>query len=118
MLARFYARRPMRTGPLRHKWFAAFTAAVGLGGIADEVARLGLALFDQDLNPSIHSAANVRVVQSLPYILFGAPAGALIDRVDKRRLLIFCDIAGVALTVAIPLSALGGMFSIELLYVT
>jgi predicted MFS family arabinose efflux permease len=37
--------------------------------------------------------------------------------VDKRRLLIFCDIAGIALTVAIPLSALGGVFSIELLYV-
>lgn len=36
---------------------------------------------------------------------------------DKRRLLIACDIAGVALTAAIPLSAIGGVFSIELLNV-
>jgi predicted MFS family arabinose efflux permease len=107
----------MRKGPLRHKWFAAFTAAIGLGSIADEVARLALPLLVLDLTHSIAAAATLRVVQSIPYILFGAPAGALIDRVDKRRLLIACDIAGVALTAAIPLSAIGGMFSIELLYV-
>ena len=107
----------MRRGPLRHKWFAAFTAATGLGGVADEVARLALPLLVLDITHSIAAAATLRVVQSLPYILFGAPAGALIDRVDKRRLLIACDISSIALTVAIPLSAIGGVFSIELLYV-
>jgi predicted MFS family arabinose efflux permease len=107
----------MRRGPLRHKWFAAFTAAIGLGSIADEVARLALPLLVLDMTHSIAAAATLRVVQSIPYILFGAPAGALIDRVDKRRLLIACDLAGVALTAAIPLSAIGGVFSIELLYV-
>src|SRR5687767_11020847 len=108
---------PMRKGPLRHKWFAAFTGAIGLGSIADEVARLALPLLVLDLTHSIAAAATLRVVQSIPYILFGAPAGALIDRVDKRRLLIACDIAGIALTAAIPLSAIAGVFSIELLYV-
>lgn len=107
----------MRRGPLRHKWFAAFTAAIGLGSIADEVARLALPLLVLDLTHSIAAAATLRVVQSLPYIFFGAPAGALIDRVDKRRLLIACDISGIALTAAIPLSAIAGVFSIELLYV-
>ena len=107
----------MRRGPLRHKWFAAFTAAIGLGSIADEVARLALPLLVLDLTHSIAAAATLRVVQSIPYILFGAPAGALIDRVDKRRLLIACDLAGFALTAAIPLSAIGGVFSLELLYV-
>ncbi|HKY52177.1 MAG TPA: MFS transporter [Candidatus Limnocylindria bacterium] len=107
----------MRRGPLRHKWFAAFTAAIGLGSVADEVARLALPLLILDLTHSIAAAATLRVVQSVPYILFGAPAGALIDRVDKRRLLIACDVAGIALTAAIPLSAVGGVFSVELLYV-
>jgi predicted MFS family arabinose efflux permease len=107
----------MRKGPLRHKWFAAFTGAIGLGSVADEVARLALPLLVLDLTHSIAAAAMLRVVQSVPYILFGAPAGALIDRVDKRRLLIACDVAGIALTATIPLSAMGGVFSIELLYV-
>ena len=27
----------MRLGPLRHRWFAAFTGSIGLGGLGDEV---------------------------------------------------------------------------------
>lgn len=107
----------VRHGPLRHPWFSAFIGAFGLGGAADEVARLALPLLVLDLTHDLTAAAALRVVQSVPYILFGAPAGALIDRADKRRLLIACDAASLALTAAIPLSALGGLFSIQLLYV-
>lgn len=107
----------MRQGPLRHPWFAAFVGAFGLGAIADEVARLALPLLILDLTHSIAAAAALRVVQSVPYILFGAPAGALIDRADKRRLLIACDAAGAALTLTIPLSAMLGFFSIEFVFV-
>src|SRR5712691_9441794 len=52
-----------------------------------------------------------------PYILFGAPAGALIDRANKRLLLIACDSASVLLTLVIPVSAAAGVFSVELVYV-
>lgn len=107
----------MFRGPLRHRWFAAFIAAHGLGSVADEVARLALPLLILDLTHSIAAAAALRIVQSVPYILFGAPAGALIDRTDKRRLLIACDIASGVLTVTIPLSAILGFFSVEFLYV-
>ncbi len=85
--------------------------------MADEVARLALPLLILDLTHSIAAAAALRVVQSIPYILFGAPAGALIDRADKRRLLIGCDAASALLTVTIPLSAILGFFSVEFLYV-
>jgi predicted MFS family arabinose efflux permease len=105
-----------RLGPLRHRWFAAFVGAVGLGGVADEVARLALPLLVLDLTHSIAAAATLRVVQLVPYILFGGITGVLIDRVDKRRLLIACDLVSVALTASIPLSVLLGLFSIELLY--
>ena len=107
----------MRRGPLRHPWIAGFIGAYGLGAIADEVARLALPLLILDLTHSIAAAAALRVVQSIPYILFGAPAGALIDRADKRRLLIICDAASAALTITIPLSAILGFFSIEFLFV-
>lgn len=107
----------MRNGPLRHPWFAGFIGAYGLGAVADEVARLALPLLILDLTHSIAAAAALRVVQSIPYILFGAPAGALIDRADKRRLLIMCDAASAALTITIPLSAILGFFSIQFLFV-
>jgi predicted MFS family arabinose efflux permease len=107
----------VRRGPLRHPWFATFIGAYGLGSIADEVARLALPLLILDLTHSIAAAATLRVVQSIPYILFGAPAGALIDRTDKRRLLVACDGASALLTVTIPLSAILGFFSVEFVFV-
>ena len=107
----------MRRGPLRHDWFAGFIGAFGLGAIADEVARLALPLLLLDLTHSIAAAATLRVVQSIPYILFGAPAGVLIDRADKRVLLIACDAASALLTITIPLSAIFGFFSVPFLYV-
>src|SRR5437667_6817492 len=106
----------MRLGPLRHPWFAAFAGAIGLGGIADEVARLALPLLILDLTHSIAAVATLRVVQLIPYILFGGITGVLIDRVDKRRLLIVCDLMSLALTASIPLSVAAGVFSIQLLY--
>jgi predicted MFS family arabinose efflux permease len=106
----------VRQGPLRHRWFAGFIGAFGLGAVADEVARLALPLLLLDLTHSIAAAAALRVVQSIPYILFGAPAGALIDRADKRRLLIACDAASALLTITIPLSAIFGFFSVEFLF--
>jgi predicted MFS family arabinose efflux permease len=107
----------MRLGPLRHPWFAAFSGSVGLGGLGDEVARLALPLLILDLTHSIAAAAALRLVQALPYVFFGGIAGVLIDRADKRRLLIACDLLSVALTLALPLSVAAGVFSLTLLYI-
>src|SRR5207237_263756 len=106
----------MRLGPLRHPWFAAFSGSVGLGGIGDEVARLALPLLILDLTHSIAAAAALRLVQALPYVFFGGIAGLLIDRADKRKLLIACDALSVALTLALPVSVAAGVFSLNLLY--
>ena len=106
----------MRHGPLRHPWFAAFTAGVATGSVADEVSRLALPLMVLDLTHSLAAAATLRVVQFVPYIFFGSVAGVIIDRVDKRRLLLGADLIGVLLTAAIPLSVLFNVFSLELLY--
>src|SRR6058998_2324517 len=106
----------MRLGPLRHPWFAAFSGSVGLGGIGDEVARLALPLLILDLTHSIAAAAALRLVQALPYVFFGGILGVLIDRADKRKLLIACDALSVALTLTIPVSVAAGVFSLNLLY--
>src|SRR6266576_3651797 len=106
----------MRLGPLRHPWFAAFSGSVGLGGLGDEVARLALPLLILDLTHSIAAAAALRLVQALPYVFFGGILGVLIDRADKRKLLIACDALSVALTLTIPISVAVGVFSLNLLY--
>src|SRR5437762_8446693 len=103
----------MRLGPLRHPWFAAFSGSVGLGGLGDEVARLALPLLILDLTHSIAAAAALRLVQALPYDFFGGILGVLIDRADKRKLLIACDALSVALTLTIPISVAVGVFRSE-----
>src|SRR5207245_6306800 len=107
----------MRLGPLRHPWFAAVSGSVGRGGLGDEVARLALPLLILDLTHSIAAAATLRLVQALPYVFFGGVLGVLIDRADKRKLLIACDALSVALTLTIPLSVAAGIFTLNLLYV-
>src|SRR5207244_13380902 len=62
------------------------------------------------------SAATLRLVQTLPYAFFGVIAGVLIDRAEKRKLLIACDVLSIAITSAIPLSVMAGVFSLDLLY--
>lgn len=42
----------------------------------------------------------IGAVQALPYLIFGPWAGALVDRVDRRRLLLISDIAATLLLVA------------------
>src|SRR3989475_4594499 len=107
----------MRLGPLRHPWFAAFSGSVGLRGLGDEVARLALPLLILDLTHSIAAAATLRLVQALPYVFFGGILGVLVERADKRKLLIGCDLLSVALTLTIPLSVAAGIFTLTLLYV-
>jgi MFS family permease len=106
----------MRSGPLRHKWFALFTATVTSGSIGDEVMRLALPLLVLDLTHDIGAAATLRVIETVPYVLFGAFAGALIDRAEKRRLLAITTVLSIIFTVAIPLSVIAGVFSLGLLY--
>jgi predicted MFS family arabinose efflux permease len=108
--------RPVRRGPFRHRWFTNFTGAVVLGSTGDEVARLAMPLLVLDLTHSLGAAATLRVMQMVPYVLFGAFAGALIDRAEKRTLLIAADAIRVVVTAAVPVSVALGVFSLELLY--
>ncbi len=106
----------VRRGPFRHKWFAWFTGAVGLGSIGDEVARLAMPLLALELTHSLAAAATLRIVQLVPYVLFGAFAGALIDRAEKRTLLIVSDALRAVVIATVPIAVILGVFSLELLY--
>jgi MFS family permease len=58
-------------------------------------------------------------LRALPYVIFSLPAGALIDRWDRKRTMIICD-AGRALSLAsIPVAyALGDLTIIQLYLVS
>lgn len=69
-------------------WIGQVASALGNGVSLVATPLLVLALSD---SPAL--AGLVAAARTAPYILLGLPAGALIDRWDRRTILILCDIA-------------------------
>ncbi len=107
----------MLPGVLRHRWFAAFTGSVGVVGLGGEFARLAVPLLVLDLTHSVGPVATLRVVQFLPYIVWGPFAGAVIDRLDRRKVMLTCDVGQSAAFVLMALVVSGGAFALWEIYV-
>ncbi|MFJ5561766.1 MFS transporter [Streptomyces sp. NPDC093250] len=69
------------------------------------------------LHASAFQASLIIAFTWLPYVFFALPAGVIIDRVRKRRLMIWCDILRTALVASIPASTLLWQPSLGYLYV-
>jgi len=103
-------------GPLRHPLFALFIVANALWSTAFGIAFLVLPLLVLELTHSLAATATLSIAQPLPYVLFGAVAGVLIDRTDKRKIIVSADAVALAATAAVPIAVASGIFSLPLLY--
>jgi hypothetical protein len=57
-------------------------------------------------------------LETIPYLVFGLFAGAIADRVDRRRLMWGCELASAALAASIPVASLaGGLTTAQMLVV-
>jgi MFS family permease len=66
-----------------------------------------------------HSAVKLGVATAatfLPFLLFGLPLGALMDRVDRKRAMIRLDLVNAAVIMSIPLVAQFGHLNVWLIY--
>ena len=83
--------------------------------LGDYVLTVGLMYLVYDLTGSTLATAGMLVVSVLPQVLLASPAGVLVDRWDRRRMLTVAFVAhAVALT---PLLAVHGGGTLWLLYV-
>src|SRR5271166_2380999 len=121
-------RSPQTLSSTRSSWLGAFAhPAFAVMWTASTIALIGIAMYDTasgwlmttlDLNPL--DVSLVHVATNLPMFLFTLPAGALVDIVDPRRVILFnsCGIvvlivifAGiVSLDLASPVSLLVATF--------
>lgn len=92
-------------------WAAGTTSALG-SGLSTIAAPLLVA--SRTSNPVVVSAA--AGVAWLPWLLFALPGGVLVDRVDRRRLMIVVDWVRVAAMAALAAAIATGHPSIALLY--
>jgi MFS family permease len=89
--------------PLRHRAFAVVWSATVISNIGSwlQSAAAGWLMTGLSHNPRI--VALVQVASYLPLFLFVLPAGALADVLDRRRLLLFMEVAGTLLTACFAL---------------
>ncbi len=100
---------------------ANFLLLVGGQFVSQMGDRLAMVAFPWLVLTTTHSALSTGVVLALftlPYILFGAVAGGVLDRLDRRGVMVAADIARGGLVLAVPFVAehsTGGVFALAFL---
>ncbi|MEW6635440.1 MAG: MFS transporter [Actinomycetota bacterium] len=68
------------------------------------------------LTGSAFDLALVTVAEYVPYLIFGLIIGAWVDRVDRKRLMVFADIAQAGVICSIPLLSILGTLPVWWIY--
>jgi MFS family permease len=92
-------------------------SASAASNLADGVFWIAFPLLAITLTDSPALIAGVAVVGRLPWLLFVLVAGALADRLDRRRTMISVAILRTGVSILIAASIVGGFVSLPLLYV-
>lgn len=99
--------------PFPSYWLSSFLADFG-----DGVRLAAFPLLAAQLTRSPAAVAAVTAVQGLPWLLFGAGAGVIVDRSDRRRLMITVDITRAVIIAALAAAILAHSAGLALIYVT
>src|SRR5437763_11176504 len=88
-----------------------------VSNVGTQVSTLAFPLLILALTGSPAQAGFAGALRALPYVIFSLPAGALIDRWDRKRIMILCD-SGRALSMAsIPLALAIGQLTVLQLFI-
>ncbi len=82
------------------------------------VSQLAFPLLILALTHSPAQAGFVAALRSLPYLLVILPAGALVDRWNRKRVMVYCDTGRALSLISIPIALLLGHLTIVQLYIT
>lgn len=101
------ARRLLRDPP-----FVLFLSArtVAVAGYA--ITAVAMPLLVLELTGSAFLTALVAAIEVVPYLLFGLLAGALADRVDRKRLMLICQLVAALSLVSIPAASVAGSLTV------
>ncbi|WP_157244872.1 MFS transporter [Nonomuraea typhae] len=88
--------------------FGFLWSSSALSNLADGVLKVGAPLMAVGMTRSPGEVALVGVATTLPWLLLALPAGAVADRVDRRRVMVLANVLRAALLVAAGLLAWSG----------
>lgn len=75
-----------------------------VSSVGTQVSQLAFPLLVLALTRSPAQAGIAGALRALPYIIFSLPVGALIDRWDRKRVMILCDIGRALALASIPIA--------------
>ena len=102
--------------PLGASYWKLWTAS-GLSNLADGVFKIALPLLAIQLTQSPTLIAGLTVAATLPWLLFALTAGALADRLDRRKLMLWANLSRAMLPAVLAAVVLLDLGSIWALYV-
>ena len=89
-----------------------------LSSVGSTVSQLAYPLLMLAVTQSLAQAGFISAVRSCMYILLVLPAGALVDRWDRKRVMILCDLGRFFCLASIALAAIIGQLTLAQLYIT
>ncbi|MFD0786896.1 MFS transporter, partial [Micromonospora azadirachtae] len=110
--------KPQRGGLVRHRDFRLLWAAQTVSSVGSNVTAVALPLVAVAvLDASTFQVAVLTAAAWLPWLLVGLPAGAWVDRLPRRPVMIICDVVSALLFLSVPAAAVTDMLSVGQLLV-
>src|SRR5262249_43906356 len=100
----------------RNRDFLLLWIGQAISSVGGEVSGLAVPLLILALTHSPQQAGFAAAVGVLPPLLLGLPAGALVDRLDRKRLMITCDVLRALNLASIPIALALGRLTLVQLY--
>lgn len=88
-----------------------------MSSLGNALTRFALPLLVYQLTGSAVNLALTAVATNVPYLLFGLPAGAWVDRLDRKRVLVVADLVRGAVVGTVPLLAALDSLPVAWIYV-
>jgi MFS family permease len=87
----------------RHRDFNIYWLGQTLSGLGDAFAAIAVPLLVLRATGSLHHMGRLTSMVALAHVTAGLVSGALVDRLDRRRLMIACDLGRLAVFASVPL---------------
>ena len=112
------ATRPDRRGRLwRNRSYMLLWSGQAVSTIGTEISTVAFPLLVLFMTNSPAQAGLMGAVRALPYLFFSLPAGALVDRWDRKRVMIICDTGRAIAMGSIPVALALNHLSLAQLYI-
>jgi MFS family permease len=88
----------------RNRDYLLLWSGQAISSLGTDISQVAFPLLVLALTNSPFQAGLAGALRLLPYFLFGLPAGALVDRWDRKRVMLICDIGRALSLASIPLA--------------